>query len=121
MRQGLGYATPAEQLLYQRIPQLKMRSKIGLLYKKENFLGTGPYFVCSRGSEESAIGDKIYMGCKGKYEVISVVRDGLLCKGIGNKSCGIEFLYMGNKEVSSSTGIIKEPHRLIKIKPRKRK
>ena len=81
--------------------------------------GTGPYFVCTRGSEESAIGDKIYMGCKGKYEVVRLVGNGLLCKGIGKNSCGLEFLYMGNKEVSKKTGIIKEPHRLIKIKPRK--
>ena len=83
--------------------------------------GTGPYFVCTRGSEESAIGDKIYMGCKGKYEVVRVVGNGLLCKGLGNKACGLEFLYMGNKEVSKGTGIFKEPHRLIKIKTRKRK
>ena len=94
------------------------------LQKGESFRvvqGTGPYFVCTRGSEESAIGDKIYMGCKGKYEVVRVVGNGLLCKGLGNKACGLEFLYMGNKEVSRSTGIFKEPHRLIKIKARKRK
>ena len=83
--------------------------------------GTGPYYVCTRGSEESDIGDKIYMGCKGKYEVVRIVGNGLLCKGLGNKSCGLEFLYMGNKELSKSTGIFKEPHRLIKIKTRKRK
>tara|TARA_R100001377_G_scaffold66664_1_gene41966 strand:+ start:2053 stop:2478 length:426 start_codon:yes stop_codon:yes gene_type:complete len=83
--------------------------------------GTGPYFICTRGSEELEVGDKIYMGCKGKYEMVRLVGSGLLCKGIGKNSCGLEFLYMGNKEVSKKTGIIKEPHRLIKIKPRKRK
>ena len=83
--------------------------------------GTGPYFVCTRVSEELEVGDKIYMGCKGKYELVRVMGNGLLCKGIGKKSCGLEFLYMGNKEVSKKTGIIKEPHRLIKIKHRKRK
>tara|TARA_R110002110_G_scaffold135681_1_gene319881 strand:+ start:96 stop:530 length:435 start_codon:yes stop_codon:yes gene_type:complete len=81
--------------------------------------GTGPYFVCTRGSEESVAGDKIYMGCKGKYEVVNVLGNGLMCKGIGKNSCGLEFLYMGSKELSKNTGINKEPHRLIKIKPRK--
>lgn len=82
--------------------------------------GTGPYYVCKRETEEGNAGDKIYMGSKGKYEVISVDSKGLICKGIGKKNCGVEFVYMGEKKLSEYTGITKEPHRLVKIKVRKR-
>tara|TARA_R110002020_G_scaffold360633_5_gene573411 strand:+ start:606 stop:1031 length:426 start_codon:yes stop_codon:yes gene_type:complete len=83
--------------------------------------GTGPYFVCSMDSEESEVGEKIYMGCKGKYEVVEVVRDGLLCVGTGKKNRGVEFVYMGERSISQITGIIKSPHRIVKLRTRKRK
>ena len=82
--------------------------------------GTGPYFVCTKQSEESNTGDKIYMGCKGKYEVVSIVSEGLMCKGLGRKNHGVEFVYMGKKKFSSYTGISSEPHRIVKMKTRKR-
>tara|TARA_Y100000401_G_C8310261_1_gene219332 strand:- start:52 stop:477 length:426 start_codon:yes stop_codon:yes gene_type:complete len=83
--------------------------------------GTGPYFTCTRSTDEGSAGDKIYMGSKGKYEVVKVVRDGIMCKGLGRKNCGLEFVYMGEKNFSEYTGITKEPHRIVKLKTRKRK
>ena len=83
--------------------------------------GTGQYFTCKRKTEEADAGDKIYMGCKGKYQVVSVDSKGLICRGIGKKNCGIEFVYMGEKNFCEYTGITKEAHRLVRIKTRKRK
>ena len=61
------------------------------------------------------------MGCKGKYIVREVKGNGLLCYGIGKNNTGIDFVYMGNKELSQSTGIIKAPHRIVRLKARKRR
>ena len=83
--------------------------------------GTGPYYICSSASDEYDAGEKIYMGCKGKYEVREVRGNGLLCCGIGKNNTGIDFVYMGNKELSQSTGIIKAPHRIVRLKARKRR
>jgi|TARA_R100001163_G_scaffold62826_1_gene54011 hypothetical protein len=83
--------------------------------------GTGPYYICSSDSDDHNTGEKIYMGCKGKYVVREVTGNGLLCYGIGKNNTGIDFVYMGNKELSQSTGIIKAPHRIVILKPRKRR
>lgn len=83
--------------------------------------GTGPYYICSSDSEERRAGEKIYMGCKGKYIVREVKGNGLLCYGIGKNNTGIDFVYMGDKEISQSTGVIKAPHRIVKLKARKRR
>tara|TARA_R110002012_G_scaffold150629_1_gene309994 strand:+ start:112 stop:537 length:426 start_codon:yes stop_codon:yes gene_type:complete len=83
--------------------------------------GTGPYFICSSDSEERRAGEKIYMGCKGKYIVREVKGNGLLCYGIGKNNKGIDFVYMGEKEISQSTGVTKAPHRIVKLKARKRR
>ena len=83
--------------------------------------GTGPYFTCKRQTDEANAGDKIYMGCKGKYEVVSFDSKGLICKGLGRKNCGLEFVYMGDKDFCEYTGITKEPHRIVKLRTRKRK
>ena len=82
--------------------------------------GTGPYFTCKRQTDEASVGDKIYMGCKGKYEVISIDRKGLLCKALGRKNCGVEFVYMGERNFCEYTDITKEPHRIVKLRTRKR-
>ena len=83
--------------------------------------GTGPYYICSSASDEYDAGEKIYMGCKGKYEVREVRGNGLLCCGMGKNNTGIDFVYMGEKEFSQSTGIIKAPHRIVRLKTRKRR
>ena len=83
--------------------------------------GTGPYFICSSDSEERRAGEKIYMGCKGKYIVREVKGNGLLCYGIGKNNTGIDFVYMGEKEISQSTVVTKAPHRIVKLKARKRR
>ena len=83
--------------------------------------GSGPYFVCSTDSEDHSSGEKVYMGCKGKYEVREIRSNGILCCGIGKKNTGIEFVYMGERKISPSTGIIKAPHRIVKLRTRKRK
>ena len=83
--------------------------------------GTGPYYICYSDSEERRAGEKIYMGCKGKYIVREVKGNGLLCYGIGKNNTGIDFVYMGEKELSQSTGIIKAPHRIVRLKTRKRR
>tara|TARA_R110002012_G_C11651225_1_gene611421 strand:- start:24 stop:404 length:381 start_codon:yes stop_codon:yes gene_type:complete len=83
--------------------------------------GTGPYYTCSSESDNHNAGEKIYMGCKGKYIVKEVMAKGLLCYGIGKNNTGIDFVYMGDKEVSQSTGIIKAPHRIVRLKAKKRR
>ena len=83
--------------------------------------GTGPYYVCASESDDYKAGEKVYMGCKGKYEVRKITGNGLLCCGIGKNNTGIDFVYMGEKTKSSSTGIIRAPHRIVKIRTRKRK
>ena len=47
--------------------------------------------------------------------------NGLLCYGIGKNNTGIDFVYMGERKKSLATGIIQAPHRIVKIKTRKRK
>tara|TARA_R100000995_G_C3433218_1_gene99547 strand:+ start:314 stop:751 length:438 start_codon:yes stop_codon:yes gene_type:complete len=83
--------------------------------------GTGPYYTCSSESDDHETGEKIYMGCKGKYIVREIVGNGLLCYGIGKNNTGIDFVYMGERKKSLATGIIQAPHRIVKIKTRKRK
>lgn len=83
--------------------------------------GSGPYFICSSESEEYSSGEKIYMGCKGKYEVREVKSSGILCCGIGKKNTGIEFVYMGERKISPTTGVIKAPHRIVRLRTRTRK
>ena len=83
--------------------------------------GTGPYYICSSQSEEYEEGDKIYMGCKGKYQVTGIRPEGLLGKGVGKNNRGIDFIYMGDRKVSESTGVVQVAHRIVKLRTRKRK
>lgn len=78
--------------------------------------GTGPYFISSRDTEEVKRGEKIYMGVRGKYKVLELTHNGIMAVGIGKNNTGLEFVYMGEKTYSESTGITKVPHRIVKIK-----
>lgn len=83
--------------------------------------GTGPYFICSRDNDEGNQGDKIYMGARGVYKVISLREDGIIAYGISKKNGGYDFIYMGGKSYCHATGITKAPHRIIKMKPKRRR
>ena len=83
--------------------------------------GTGPYYICSRDSEEGQRGEKIYMGARGVYRVVEVKPTGILVYGIGKKNSGYDFVYMGDEEtICGSTGIVRKAHRIVRS-PNKRK
>ena len=83
--------------------------------------GTGPYYICSRDSEEGQRGEKIYMGARGVYRVVEVKPTGILVYGIGKKNSGYDFVYMGDEEtICGSTGIVRKAHRIVRT-PNKRK
>ena len=83
--------------------------------------GTGPYYICSRDSEEGQRGEKIYMGARGVYRVVEVKPTGILVYGIGKKNSGYDFVYMGDEEtICGSTGIVSKAHRIVRT-PNKRK
>lgn len=83
--------------------------------------GTGPYYICSRDNEEGNIGDKIYMGARGVYKVMSLHNKGVSAYGIGKNNSGFDFIYMGEKSFSPTTGITKTAYRIIKMKKKKRR
>lgn len=83
--------------------------------------GTGPYFICSKDSEEGERGEKIYMGARGVYRVVEVHPTGILAYGIGKKNSGCDFIYMGEGEaMCKSTGIVRKAHRIVRT-PNKKK
>ena len=83
--------------------------------------GTGPYYICSRDSEEGQRGEKIYMGARGVYRVVEVKPTGILVYGIGKNNSGYDFVYMGDEEtICGSTGIVRKAHRIVRT-PNKRK
>ena len=81
--------------------------------------GTGPFFQLSRNCGEGLKGDKLFLGCRGKYIVRSVEDDGVDVLSI-TKNARYEYLYMGPTEFCDNSGIHRRPYRIVRINPRKR-
>ena len=93
-----------------------------LLEKGDEFKvvqGTGPYFICTRDSEEGESGERLYMGARGVFRVVSIHGMGISAYGIGKKNSGFDFIYMGEKSLSTVTGITKSAYRIVKMKKKK--
>jgi len=81
--------------------------------------GSGPYWI----SKDKG-GDKIYMGQKGKFEVIEIYDQGPRCCGIygrpvssrGRLSHYQEFIYMGDPCYDDDMNLHREPHKIKVIK-----
>ena len=94
--------------------------EIGVRFKVVQ--GTGSYFLCKRDTEEGKRGEKIYMGARGVYTVKEIKDNGIVACGQNRKNSGIHFIYMGKEFYSESTGITRKPHRLVRMRnKRKRK
>ncbi len=75
--------------------------------------GSGPYF---QPKEEGS--EKIQMGYAGKFTVLFITKEAI--HAIGNKKeSGHCVIYMGESTFNEETGIQREPHKIIKLKPRK--
>jgi len=82
--------------------------------------GSGPYYIASKDSESHKVGEKVCMGYTGVFKVVKVEENGILSYGLSNKNAGYSFIYMGPSKTSKETGIKMEPHKLVKVKIRKR-
>jgi hypothetical protein len=84
--------------------------------------GTGPYFLCTRDTDECTTGERLCMGNKGVYKVVGLDRRGIRAVGASHKNGGFVYLYMGEPYCSKETGLYYEPYRLITLKePYKKK
>lgn len=78
--------------------------------------GTGPYFICTKDSEDTKMGEKICMGDTGVFKIVGKDQNGLKVNGALNKNAGFSYLYMGLPKKSKNTGIYWEPYRIKKVK-----
>ena len=79
--------------------------------------GTGSYYILTRDCGEGEIGDKIFMGAKGKCIVKAVGENGIHAWSLtspGNSH--YEFIYMGKDNFSKEVEIHQRASRIIKIK-----
>jgi hypothetical protein len=79
-------------------------------------VGSGPYYISKKESENSRFGERIPMGEIGVYKVTRVVENGIYAFGMTNRNGGSTFIYMGKPYISDSTGLIYEPHRIKRVK-----
>lgn len=77
--------------------------------------GSGPYWPASGERQEN-----IPMGYHGKFTVRYVDKDGIHAVGNKKEANGHSFIYMGEPKLSKS-GLFKEPHKIVRLKPRKEK
>lgn len=77
--------------------------------------GSGPYWPSSEEGKEN-----IPMGYHGKFTVRYVDKDGIHAVGNKKEANGHSFIYMGEPKLSKS-GLFKEPHKIVRLKPRKEK
>lgn len=73
--------------------------------------GYGPYW-------QTKDGEKIGMGYTGKYIVISLDETGIRARIVSKHDSGTCYIYMGPVHRCPTTGMFKEPHKLIKLKVR---
>ncbi len=75
--------------------------------------GSGPYF---KGEA-----DRIYMGYHGVFRVQWVDDKGIHAYPVKAKEAGHCYIYMGERVKESIGGLVQKPHRVRKIKPKKKK
>ena len=79
--------------------------------------GTGPYYVLTRNCSDGEAGDKLFIGCKGKYIVKEVRENGMHAWSISPPgTCSHEFVYMGKDDFCEKLSLHRQAHRLVKIK-----
>ena len=62
-------------------------------------------------------GDKVHFTTAGKYRVKEIHDEGIACWGMGGKTSGYYYLYMGEeKQTESGSMCWKSPHRIVRIK-----
>ena len=72
----------------------------------------GPYWLSSDG-------EYIPMGCRGKFTVLGLDKNGIIAHGV--KEGGFCHIYMGEDDQCKSTQIWRTKHKLSKLKPKQRK
>ena len=77
--------------------------------------GTGPYWMASDDSHDRQEGEKLFIGCKGKYKVDNISSQGIGAWKISGGHSRYEFVYMGKDEFSKDLNIHKTAHRIVKI------
>ena len=80
-------------------------------------IGGGPYYVCTKDSDHHKEGDRIPLGERGEFTVVSVMQNGLHVHG----KTGHAFLYMLDEERVGITGTIYKKYRIIRSKLRSSK
>jgi len=79
-------------------------------------VGSGPYYISKKETENSKAGERIFMGDLGVYKVVKIVDNGIYAFGATLKNAGYTFIYMGKSYISKETGIHFESHRIKKVK-----
>ena len=82
--------------------------------------GTGPYYILKGDSHEGKEGEKLFIGCRGKYIVDYIVAQGIGAWKMTGGNSRYEFVYMGEDEFDKSLSIHREAHRIVKINNRRR-
>ena len=82
--------------------------------------GTGPYYILKGDSHEGKEGEKLFIGCRGKYIVDNIVAQGIGAWKMTGGNSRYEFVYMGEDEFDKSLSIHREAHRIVKINNRRR-
>ena len=79
--------------------------------------GTGPYYVLTRNCSEGEVGDRLFIGCKGKYVVEELKENGMHAWSVSSQGISShEFVYMGEDGFCEKLNLHKRAHRLVKIK-----
>jgi len=71
--------------------------------------GHGPYYLSKRG-------EKIRMSRNGVYKISGLEPTGIHAYGAEARNGGHAFIYMSKAYESSATGVVFEPHKIIKVK-----
>ena len=82
--------------------------------------GTGPYYILKGDSHEGKEGEKLFIGCRGRYIVDNVVPQGIGAWKMTGGNSIYEFVYMGRDEFDTGLNIHREAHRLVKINNKRR-
>ena len=77
--------------------------------------GTGPYYVCSKDTDDGEANEKICMGDLGVFKVMSLKSNGICAYGASRKNKAFTFLYMG-EPYKCDSGICMEKYRIRRVK-----
>jgi len=76
--------------------------------------GTGPYYVLGRDCGEGKKGEKLFVGCKGKYMVRQLDDRGIMATRL--TALGrYEYIYMGKDNYCKELNIHRRAHRIVRI------